>query len=391
MELEQALNLLDQEHQIQFFLETAHVPGISLHEHSFSKYIEPILEEMNFQVEYDNAGEKLGGNSGNLIAYWPGTDPEAEPVLFSAHMDTILDSSGCRPEIRGGIIHADGRFILGSDDRSAISAYVEGIRAVQASHMPCGPIELLFTVDEQHGLCGARELDVRKIRSRHGYIFDHPGDVGQVVRWSPYWRPFNIWFRMKSGTAGGHISEKADLSNAFDMGAEAYQNMERGYFDDHQTAVMVGILRGGEVSSIVPGELYMRGEVRSYHKELAERRLEQLREACEKAAQFYGGTVEFQVERGYEGYEIDEDNPAYRCFQRAAKSSGVICYPDRVLGGADTNFLRSHGINCLTLGNGYRDTHTFQESISIQNLENMARMTVSIIYHWYQRYQQNQK
>lgn len=86
MELEQALNLLDQEHQIQFFLETAHVPGISLHEHSFSKYIEPILEEMNFQVEYDNAGEKLGGNSGNLIAYWPGTDPEAEPVLFSAHM-----------------------------------------------------------------------------------------------------------------------------------------------------------------------------------------------------------------------------------------------------------------------------------------------------------------
>ena len=51
-----------------------------------------------------------------------------------------------------------------------------------------------------------------------------------------------------------------------------------------------------------------------------------------------------------------------------------------MLGGADTNFLRSHGINCLTLGNGYRDTHTFQESISVRNLENMARMTVSMIY-----------
>lgn len=385
MELEQVLQLLDQEHQVHFFLETARIAGVSLHERTFAEYIEPILTEMGFQVEYDGAGDKLGSESGNLIAYWPGTDPEAEPILFSAHMDTILDSSGCQPEIREGVIYADGRSILGSDDRSAISAYIEGIRAVQASHMPCGPIELLFTIDEQHGLCGARELDVKKIRSRNGYIFDHPGDVGQVICRSPYWRPFNIWFRMKNGAAGGHISEKADLPNAFDMGTEAYRNMERGYFDDHQTAVMVGILRGGEVSSIVPGELYMRGEVRSYRREFADRRLEQLRRACEQAALAYHGTVDFQVESGYEGYEIDEANPAYRCFRAAAESSGVAWYPDQVLGGADTNFLRSHGINCLTLGNGYRDTHTFQESINVRNLENMARMTVSMIYHWYRQ------
>jgi tripeptide aminopeptidase len=175
MELEQVLQLLDQEHQVHFFLETARIAGVSLHERTFAEYIEPILTEMGFQVEYDGAGDKLGSESGNLIAYWPGTDPEAEPILFSAHMDTILDSSGCQPEIREGVIHADGRSILGSDDRSAISAYIEGIRAVQASHMPCGPIELLFTIDEQHGLCGARELDVKKSAAGMAIYLTTPG------------------------------------------------------------------------------------------------------------------------------------------------------------------------------------------------------------------------
>lgn len=254
-ELTKALACLDREHQVEFFLKTTRVSAPSLQEKRFAQYIAPILEELGFSLEFDRAGDAFGGDCGNLIAYWPGTDPDAEPLLFSAHMDTILDSSGCVPEIRDGVIYADGRAILGSDDRSAISAYVEAIRAVQASKMPCGPVELLLTVNEQNGLCGAQALDAAKVRSRYGYVFDHPGDVGQVICRSPYWRPFNVWFRMKCGAAGGHISEKPGLPNAFDMGMEAYRRIPHGYFDNGETAVLIGILRGGEVSSIVPGVL----------------------------------------------------------------------------------------------------------------------------------------
>lgn len=390
-ELEVTLSKLDRQEQLDFFLKTTTVPGSSLRERSFADYLEPILTQMGFTIEYDHAHQEFQGNCGNLIAYWPGTDPRAEPLLFSAHMDTILDSSGCIPVIDGNVIRADGNHILGSDDRSAISSYLEAIRAVQASGMRCGPIELLFTVNEERGLCGAKGLDHTKVRSRHGFIFDHPGNVGQVIKRSPYWRPFNVWFRMKCGSAGGHIAEKADLPNAFDMGVKAYQAMPHGYLDQHETAVLIGIMQGGEVSSIVPGELYMRGEVRSYRKEFAEQRLSELRSACEAAASFYNGTVEFDVEPGYEGYEISDDNPAYQCFCRASESAGVSWFPDEVLGGADTNFLRAYGINCLTLGNGYQDTHTYRESISIDNLEAMARITVCIIYHWYQTHTPEQK
>lgn len=382
--LSQALTHLDQAHQIHFFIETACIKGLSKQEKAFAEYIEPILLQLGFSVEYDDAYKAFGGNCGNLIAYWPGTEPDAEPLLFSAHMDTILDSSTCKPIVKDGLIQADGVSILGSDDRSAVSAYIEAIRAIQASHMPCGPIELVLTVNEQNGLQGAKYLDASKLHSRFGYIFDHPGDVGQVITRSPYWNAFNIYFRMKVGEAGGHISAQAGVPNAFTMGVEAYRNMVLGDLDNKETVAMIGLMEGGERSSVVPGKLYMRGEIRSFHKELLQKHVEQIRSACEKAAAAYDGLVEFEVENGYDGYEIGNDNLGFQCFCESAEALGIPWYRDGLLGGTDTNFIRRHGINCITLGNGYKREHTANEFISIENLENMARMTICLINRWYQ-------
>ena len=381
--LSQALSQLDRAHQIQFFIETTCMKGPSKQERTFAEYIEPILLKLGFSVEYDEACRAFGGNCGNLIACWPGTDPGAEPLMFSAHMDTVLDSSHCKPIVKDGLIQADGVSILGSDDRSAISAYIEAVRAIQASHMPCGPVELVLTVNEQSGLQGAKYLDASKLHSRFGYIFDHPGDVGQVITRSPYWNAFNIYFRMKVGAAGGHISNQAGVPNAFTMGVEAYRNMILGELDGKETVAMIGLMKGGERSSVVPGELYMRGEIRSFRKEYLQKHIEQIRSACEKAAEAYDGLVQFDVEDGYEGYEIQNDNLCFRCFCESAETLGIPWYRDGLLGGTDTNFIRLHGVDCITLGNGYKNEHTAKEFISIENLENMARMTICLINRWY--------
>ena len=41
------------------------------------------------RILYDDAGEKVGGNTGNLIALFPGTVPTAPALLIAAHMDTV--------------------------------------------------------------------------------------------------------------------------------------------------------------------------------------------------------------------------------------------------------------------------------------------------------------
>lgn len=381
--LHSALSCLEKQHQVDFFIQTTCVSAPSKQEKNFAYYIEPILKEMGFSISYDNANQAFGGNCGNLIAYWPGTDPEIEPLLFSGHMDTIADTGKLKPILKDGVILADGTSILGADDRSAISSYIEAVRAVQKSGMPCGPIELLFTTNEQGGLRGAEHLDKNKVRSRFGYVFDNPGDVGQVIDKAPYWQAFNIWFRMKCGPEGGHIAERSDVPNAFMMGMMAYNNMELGYLDEHNTVVQIGLMHGGKSSSVIPGELYMRGEIRAYKKEDLDRRLEQIRSVCEKAVFNFDGLLEFELDGDYDGYAIPEDDLIYRCFRSAAKQIDIPVFVENHLGGTDINFLRSYGIDCMGLGQGYKNPHTSQEYISIENLDNTARLTVALIHEWY--------
>lgn len=382
-----ALACLNRQHQIDFFIETTCISAPSKQERNFAQYVEPILKELGFSVSYDQAHHAFDGNCGNLIAYWPGTDPSVEPLLFSGHMDTILDTGSCCPVVRDGNICADGHSILGADDRSAISSYIEAIRAIQDSRMPCGPIEFVFTVNEQGGLRGAKHLDYHLVKSRYGYIFDNPGDVGQAIDRAPYWQAFNIWFRMKGGSAGGHIAEKGDVPNAFTMGMQAYQNMELGFSIDRESVALIGLMQGGECSSVVPGELYMRGEIRAFRQEELTRRLNQIHIACKDAVNAYDGELNFELDGDYTGYEISEDDKIYRCFSDSVKELGLFSYKEGLLGGTDTNFFRANGIECMTMGQGYRGAHTPNEYVSIENLENTARLTIALVNTWYQLHQ----
>lgn len=310
--------------------------------------------------------------------------------MFSAHMDTILDTSSCAPLLRDGVIYADGKSVLGADDRSAISSYIEAIRAIQKSKMSCGPIELVLTVNEQSGLLSAKGLDTSKVRSRFGYIFDNPGDVGQMIHRAPYWQSFDIWFRMKCGAAGGHIAEKGGVPNAFTMGMQAYQNMQLGFLEQGETVALIGLMHGGECSSVVPGELYMRGEIRAFQKKHLQEHLTQIQNACQEAVEKYDGVLQFELSDRYNGYEISEDDAIYRCFKASTEVLGISAYKESLLGGTDANFLREHGIDCMALGQGYRDAHSPHESLSVENLVNTARLTICLIDTWYQMHHSGQ-
>ena len=382
--VKEALAFLDEKHQIDTFIEMAKVHGVSKDEKTFAAYLEPILKDMGFAIQYDDAHKNFAGNSDNMFAYWQGTAPSIPPIFFSAHMDTILSSANCKAEIRDGEIFSDGRSILGSDDRSSLSAYIEGIRAIQASGMPCGPIELLFTVNEENGLKGSLFMDMTKVKSRYGFVFDHPGDVGQVITKGCYRSRINITFRLAKGEAGGHIAEQADGPNAFNMGMEAYQNMKIGYLDNHETVVLIGTMQGGEHSAVVPGKLVMCGQVRSYSEERMRYWHQQMKSVSEAAAAKYGGIADVESIVDYKGFEISDNNPVFQCFTASAERLGIKWYPDQVLGGADTNNFRAHGLNCLTLGNGFQETHSFKEHISIKNLVNVGRMTVALVAQWYE-------
>ncbi|MBR6207455.1 MAG: M20/M25/M40 family metallo-hydrolase [Oscillospiraceae bacterium] len=383
--MEKALAALKQDEQIQTFLKLAKIHAVGGDEILLAREYEQILKGMGFSVQYDKAGEAFNGNCGNLIAYWEGTDPLAEPIFLSGHLDTIMTTKDLHPVIRDGAIYSDGTTILGADDRSALAAYIDAIKAIQDTNMPCGPIELIITVNEQHGLLGAQNLDLSLVRSRNGVVFDESkGDVGYILRRGGFRSSIDIVFCMPQGSAAGHIANDPINPNAFVMGTEAFRRMNLGNLDNGDTVALIGVMEGGEFASVIPGTLHMSGQVRSYRRELLDQQLALMEKVSQEEAEKCGGSAEVNIQHGYQGYEISSEDPLYQVCRGAISHLGLPYTEGQTLGGADTNYLRMLGLNCITMGNGQREIHSFNEHISVENLINIARLSIAIIANWYQ-------
>src|SRR5947207_14396058 len=80
--------MINQERIKHLLLELVQIDSHSRKERDVAERIKKYCEEIGAQVEIDDAGEKVGGNSGNVNARFPGTLTGAQPSMMGAHMDT---------------------------------------------------------------------------------------------------------------------------------------------------------------------------------------------------------------------------------------------------------------------------------------------------------------
>ena len=103
------------------FLELAGISSLSRREGAIARRLESILKGMGASVEVDDAGEKVGGETGNLLARFTGTKAGAPPFLLSAHMDTVGPAERIHLVVEGDIVRTDGSTVLGATTRPASS------------------------------------------------------------------------------------------------------------------------------------------------------------------------------------------------------------------------------------------------------------------------------
>ena len=114
--------MINEERIKNLLLELVQIDSVSREERGVAERIKQLCEEMGAEVFIDDAGEKVGGNTGNVIARFPGTIDNAEPIMMSAHMDTVVPGRGVKPVVEGDIIRTDGSTVLGGDADHARSA-----------------------------------------------------------------------------------------------------------------------------------------------------------------------------------------------------------------------------------------------------------------------------
>ena len=250
---------VNQDRLVQTFVELARQNTPPRHEAAASLIARDVLQSLGFECRHDDAGEKVGGEIGNLIAFKKGTVPGAPAIFFSSHFDTVEPTPGLEPIIDGDIIRSDGKTIVGADDKCGVAPILEAMRLLQEQSIPHGDIQLLLTICEEIGLVGASHMDPADIRAQYGFVLDSGPPVGSLVYSAPTQDIFEVWIHGKPSHAGA-LPE--DGISAIAVAAKAIARMKLGRIGPETTA-NVGIINGGNATNIIPAEVYLKCEARS--------------------------------------------------------------------------------------------------------------------------------
>ena len=375
--------MINEERIKNLLLELVQIDSVSREERDVAQRIKTYCEELGAEVFIDGAGGQVGGNTGNVIARFPGTVPSAEPIMMSAHMDTVVPGKGVKPIVEGDIIRTDGSTVLGGDDKSGCSVIIETIRCLQEQSIPHAPIDAVFSICEEVGLLGAKHLDMSKVRAKYGIVFDSD-DPGFLFTKGPSADHFEIKIYGLESHAG--VAPELGIS-AIRVAAEAIMNMKLFRIDDETTA-NIGVIRGGEATNIITNLVTLRGEARSLDDAKLDAQTAHILKCCEDAAAKYEVTVdgvttqarvESHVTREYHAMDVSDESRVVKLVIAAAARMGLEVKTLASGGGCDANIFNRRGIECANLGTGMRAIHTVKEWLDVKDMYASAEMTLEIM------------
>jgi tripeptide aminopeptidase len=365
--------MINRDRMVKEFCELVAIDSLSLKEREMADLLKTKMADLGFEVYEDDAGKKAGGNAGNLICRLKGRE-NVPSILFMAHMDTVVPGLGKKAIVDGDYIKSDGTTILGADDLSGVEIILEAIRSIKEDNVEHGDIEVVFSIAEELGLVGARNLDFSKINSKFGYVLDS-GSKGSVVVGSPFQDVYDITVYGKASHAG---VEPEKGINAIVIASEAIAGMKLGRVDEETTA-NVGAISGGQATNIVCDRVNIKAEARSRNEAKLIEQAEHMKQCFLDAAKKHGGNVDFKAERHYAGYKIMKDDPALKLYEEASKMAGAEVNPISMNGGSDANIMNEKGIRTLNISMGAEQYHTVNEVADIKEMIKMAGILVNIV------------
>jgi len=161
------LSGLQPQNVFRFFEELCAIPHGSHNTKAISDYLVSFAEARHLKYRQDEL---------NNVIVWkaPTAGYENAPVvMIQGHMDMVaekdadcpkdMDTEGLDLFVDGDLVGARGT-TLGGDDGIAVAI---ALAILDADDIPHGPLECLFTVDEEVGMLGARGLDASDLQAKY--------------------------------------------------------------------------------------------------------------------------------------------------------------------------------------------------------------------------------
>ena len=324
-----------------------------------------------------------GGETGNLIVRLEGTTRQQRRLLM-AHVDTVPVCVGSRPVRRGAWIRsADHGTALGADNRSGAAAVLNAVLAILAGKLHHPPLTILWTVQEEVGLIGARFVALANLgRPKLVFNFDS-GDPSRLVIGATGAYRGNIDIEGTASHAGVHPELGV---SAITIASLAIAQLQKdGYLGavrkGRRTGTSnIGFIEGGQATNVVAPRARLTAEVRSHDPRFRKMILDRFRTVFRSAAEEVrnesgrAGKVRFDFHLDYEAFKLGRREPcivAARKAVRACAGGGAGIEPLLVVvdGGLDANWLTRRGLPTVTLGAGQHGAHTVDEALHVSEFE----------------------
>lgn len=365
------------------FLKLVQIDSPTFKEGKVSRYLQEKLKSLGCEVFVDDAGEKTGGETGNIIATFPSNDGSTNSVMFAAHMDCVPPCEGVKPVVDGTMVKTDGKTVLGGDDKAGITAILELLAVLEESDLPHGPVEILFDIAEEGGLHGVKNLDLSQFKSKAGYCLDSD-KIDELTLESP--GAYRIEYTVKGKASHAGVEPDKGIS-AILVASKAISRMKLGKIDDETTA-NIGVIKGGSATNIITPEVLIKAEARSRNEEKLEKQVESMKQAFLDVIEESAITIEGKVFKGeliekreydYPPMKLTEDSLVFTLVKEAAAGLGIKMKPMVSGGGTDANILNAGDMQVSVIGVGMAKVHTTEEYIDLKDIEKAAELILQVV------------
>jgi len=368
--------MVNRERVLAEFMELIKITCISKQEREVGDLMIARLQELGGTVVEDvKSREALGGNCGNLVATFKGNVDNAPTIMLTAHLDCVVPCANIKPQIKDGIITSDGTTILGGDCKAGMVPILETLRVLKEDNLPHGDIQVVFTVCEELGLAGSKNMDQSLLHADFGFTLDSSGRPGKIIDMAPGQNKINVKVHGKTAHAG--LAPEKGI-NAIKLAAQILTYVPQGRIDE-ETTCNIGLISGGMATNIVPDTVEIKGECRSRNQGKMEKLTKEIVDAYRAGAEEAGAKIDIEVLPSYNPYVLSHDSTAMIVAKKAAENIGLVPDITGTGGGSDANHFNEYGISCTVLGVGMTNCHTCEECLIEEDLYKTAEWVLEMV------------
>ncbi|WP_425613704.1 M20/M25/M40 family metallo-hydrolase [Anatilimnocola sp. NA78] len=343
-------------------------------------------------IRFDTVHERipLPTQTGNLYVDLPGNRP-GQRLLFSTHLDTVPLCAGAKPRREGDKVVSDGTTALGGDNRTGCAVLVSLAETLLKRNLPHPPITLLFTVREESGLHGARELKPADLKDA-AMCFNVDGKLAaELIIGAVGQENWEVEITGKAAHAG--VAPEKGISATLVASIALTEAHRGGWFGkvtkpNGNGTSNPGIFGGkpgkpaGDATNVVTDYVHIVGEARSPELTFATEICAAYRAAFAKAqaevmdASGANADVKFTSKPSYPPFNLPADSPAVSRALKAVEALGLKPITVFSNGGLDANWLVKHGVPTVTIGAGQYEIHTIKEYIDLPEFAQGCRLAI---------------